>query len=209
MTAKKSTKNLDESTEEQIKNAARKVFHQKGFAATRTRDIAEEAGLNLALLNYYFRSKQKLFEIIMLETMSRFLQSMTFVFNDENTSLEQKLELVADKYIDLLIKEPEVPLFILSEIRNNSAEFAQKLPVKEILIKSAMARQFHDPKTQEKLGNIHPLHVMVNLMSLIVFPFIASPVLKNVGGMDDNQFAALMIQRKKLIPMWVKSMFDV
>ena len=59
----------DPSTEEKIKIAARSVFHKKGYAATRTRDIAEEAGINLALLNYYFRSKEKLIDIIMTETM--------------------------------------------------------------------------------------------------------------------------------------------
>ena len=60
--AKKSEAIKDLSTEQKIKNAARKVFTEKGYAATRTRDIAEAAGINLALLNYYFRSKQKLFE---------------------------------------------------------------------------------------------------------------------------------------------------
>jgi AcrR family transcriptional regulator len=63
MAKKKEVKALDTTTEAKIKNAARVVFHKKGFAATRTRDIAEEAGINLALLNYYFRSKEKLFEI--------------------------------------------------------------------------------------------------------------------------------------------------
>ncbi len=58
---------INASTEEKIKEAARRVFTQKGYAATRTRDIAEESGLNLALINYYFRSKEKLFDIIMLE----------------------------------------------------------------------------------------------------------------------------------------------
>ena len=53
------------STEEKILEAASKVFTEKGFAGTRTRDIAEHAGINLALLNYYFRSKEKLFEQVM------------------------------------------------------------------------------------------------------------------------------------------------
>jgi len=69
-------KKIDLSTETKIKEAARVVFYKKGFSATRTRDIAEEAGINLALLNYYFRSKEKLFEIIMFETFSAFVQSM-------------------------------------------------------------------------------------------------------------------------------------
>ena len=59
----------DTNTEDKILKAANKVFTQKGFAATRTRDIAAEAGINLALLNYYFRSKKKLFDIVMLENL--------------------------------------------------------------------------------------------------------------------------------------------
>ncbi len=71
--AKKDTeKAVDSSTEEKIKEAARVVFMKKGFAATRTRDIAEEAGINLALLNYYFRSKEKLFELVMFEKFQKF-----------------------------------------------------------------------------------------------------------------------------------------
>ena len=66
----------DLSTEEKIKAAAKKLFTQKGFAATRTRDIAEEAGINLALLNYYFRSKEKLFELVMKENVQLFLGTM-------------------------------------------------------------------------------------------------------------------------------------
>lgn len=72
---------IDTSTEEKIKEAARTVFHKKGFAATRTRDIAEEAGINLALLNYYFRSKQRLFELIMVET--------TAAFSDDGPCIER------------------------------------------------------------------------------------------------------------------------
>ena len=69
--ARKSKPETNLSTEEKFKEAARVVFTRKGYAATKTRDIAEEAGLNLALLNYYFRSKEKLFEIIMLEKITQ------------------------------------------------------------------------------------------------------------------------------------------
>ena len=99
----------DISTEEKIKNAARIVFQRKGFAATRTRDIAEEAGINLALLNYYFRSKEKLFDIVILETLSHFLQTMVSVFNDESTSFEKKIELIAENYINFGIEYPDAP----------------------------------------------------------------------------------------------------
>lgn len=204
MTGKKGKPEIDQSTEEKIKEAARRVFHKKGFAAARTRDIAEEAGINLALLNYYFRSKEKLFQIIMLESMQKFLRSLIEAFNDEETSLDQKLEVVVSKYIDLLVVEPDFPLFVLSELRNNPEEFATKLDVKDMIFHSTFMKQLVQHLKKEKI-DIHPLHYVVNIMGMTIFPFVASPLFKVVGGMDQKMFLAMMEQRRKLVPMWIKA----
>lgn len=204
MTGKIVKEEADASTEEKIKSAARTIFHKKGFAATRTRDIAEEAGLNLALLNYYFRSKQKLFDIIMLESMQQFLTSMTGVFNDQETSLEKKIELLVGNYIDLLIQEPNIPLFILSELRNNPQELVAKIRVKEVLMKSYLMKQMQQAMQEGKIAAIHPLHFIMNIMGLTVFPFIAKPILTNLGDLSEEDFNQLVEQRKALIPHWVK-----
>ena len=108
------------STEEKIKEAARKVFTTKGYSATRTRDIAEEAGINIALLNYYFRSKEKLFDLVMSEKAQKLFGVIAPIFNDRKTTLETKIELFTTTYIEMLIENHELPLFVLSEIRNNS-----------------------------------------------------------------------------------------
>lgn len=206
MVASKSKKELDKSTEEKIKSAARRVFHQKGFAATRTRDIAEEAGINLALLNYYFRSKEKLFQLIMTETMSGFLQRLGLVFNDAETSLEQKIELIAEAYIDQILEEPEIPLFLLSELRNGGDDFFEKMPFAQTLMGSSFVMQFGQAVMSGKISLGHPLQFLMNLMSLIVFPFVARPMLTKVGNLKDEDFHSLMQERKKLIPIWIKSM---
>src|SRR5215467_3762775 len=93
---------MDISTEEKIKHAARKLFTQKGYAGVRTRDIAAEAGINLALLNYYFRSKEKLFDIIMMENFKQFLQGIAMNIFDEKLSFEEKIEKLVIAYIDML-----------------------------------------------------------------------------------------------------------
>src|SRR5687768_3368256 len=98
--AKKKT--LDLSTEEKIKAAALKLFTKKGFAATRTRDISEEAGINLALLNYYYRSKERLFELVMTEILQNFFRGLTQIFNDESTSLDEKVSIFVKNYTALL-----------------------------------------------------------------------------------------------------------
>lgn len=206
MAGKKAKQSLDINTEAKIKAAARTVFHKKGYAATRTRDIAEEAGINLALLNYYFRSKEKLFELIMFETMFHFMQNMALVFNDESTALEKKVELMADKYIDLLISEPEIPLFIMSEIRNNAAGFLEKLPVGNMIMQSAFIKQYKKAVADGRVSEVNPLHFIMNLMGLVVFPFISSPILKKIGNLKDTQFEKLMQERKRFIPVWIKAM---
>lgn len=206
MAVKKNKAAEDTSTEEKIKNAARKVFHQKGFAATRTRDIAEEAKINLALLNYYFRSKKKLFDIIMLESLQQFLQSLSGVFNDENTSLESKFEKLVSGYIDLFIAEPDIPLFVLSELKQNADELVSKMNIKQFLLNSYFMQQIKEGIQKGELAPINPLHFVINMMSMTVFPFAARPLLKNIGNMKQEDFNALMIQRKAMIPKWLKAM---
>lgn len=197
---------IDSNTESKIRDAARAVFHRKGYAAARTRDIAEEAGMNLALLNYYFRSKEKLFELIMFETMFGFMQNMATVFNNQATTLEKKVELMAGKYIELMTKEPDIPLFILSEIRRNPDAFFEKLPLGKMMMNSVFIRQYQQAVARGQAVEPNPVHFMMNLMGLVIFPFAASPLLKKIGNITDPQFNRLMRQRKKLIPVWIKAM---
>ena len=198
---------IDASTEEKIKNPARTVFHKKGFAATRTRDIAQEAGINLALLNYYFRSKEKLFQIVMFETMSGFVQGLTSVFCDEHTTFEEKIELLADNYVNFAIEFPDVPIFIFSELRNNPEELFKTIPVRQMLSTSVFVRQFQEKVKAGVIKTPNLLHFIMNLMGLIIFPIIGRPFLSAIGGLNDTQFVQLMQERKKLIPVWVKAMF--
>src|SRR6187455_1667961 len=104
--AKKIKAEADLSTEEKIKSAARLVFTKKGYAATRTRDIAEESGINLALLNYYFRSKEKLFHIVMEEKFQKLFGTIAPILMDNTTTLEKKVELFASTYIHMLSENP-------------------------------------------------------------------------------------------------------
>ncbi len=194
------------STEEKIKTAARKLFMQKGYVATKTRDIAKEADINLALLNYYFRSKEKLFQIIMMEHLQFFKQGIVPVINDKNTSLEEKFESFISSYIDLLIQQPDIPLFILNEIRNNPDQF-MKIGLRDELAKSYFMKQLNKV-LQSKSKSIEPFHVMVSMMGLTVFPFIVSPMLKNVGKINQLQFNALMEERKTLIPKWMNAIIQ-
>ena len=197
--AKKKNDEVDQSTEQKIMTAAQRVFMQKGYSATRTRDIAEEAGINLALLNYYFRSKEKLFELVMFEKLSSFFGAIAPVLNDTSLSLDQKIILFSNNYIDLLTANPELPLFILSEVRTGPERFANKLPLTKI------ADSHFIKQLIEKRPDIHPLHFLMNVLALSVFPFVMKPIFQASGILNERAFAARMEERKTLIPRWINA----
>ena len=190
----------DQSTEEKIKDAARKVFTGKGYAATRTRDIAEAAGINLALLNYYFRSKEKLFEIVMVEKMQKFFGHILPVIYDEQSTLESKLESISAGYIDMFITNPDIPFFIMGEVRNNPAIIQNVIRKKDFLKNSIFIKQ-----VREKMPDQDPFQFFLSFLSLCIFPFVMRPVFQHLTETDDKKFNQMMTDRKKMIPVWTKA----
>jgi len=195
----------DMSAEEKIKEAAKKLFTQKGFAAVKTRDIAKEAGMNLALLNYYFRSKQKLFDIIMMENFRKFIQGISVEIFDEKATIDQKIETVTTAYIDFLTANPDLPLFILNEIRGNPSSIVDTINSEVSPMRSHFFKQLEQTgKLKNKKPAIDPFHFIANLIGLTVFPFVGKPILQRVTNVSDKKFQALMQERKKLVPIWLK-----
>ena len=205
MPSKRPVKTKEASTEQKIKEAARKLFTQKGFAATRTRDIAEEAGINLALLNYYFRSKQKLFDLIMEENFRQFLGGISANFTDQTLTMEEKVSKVVNGYIDFLTEFPDLPLFILSEIQGNPSELAAKLNAEIAPARRMFLEQLKEAKQGGKTA-LDPFQFVANLIGLSVFPFVAKPLLQRVLNVSDEQFYEYMNDRRKLVPMWIGMM---
>lgn len=192
----------DTSTEEKIKAAARKLFTQKGYDGTRTRDIAEEAGINLALLNYYFRSKEKLFEIVMLEKMHALFGAVTPVVNDPSTSLNEKIEKMVYAYFDMLCQHPDLPLFVLNEIKNNMSRVEMEFHPGKLISESLLVKQL-----KERRPDINPMHFVLNILGLSLFPFIARPIFLTAIK-DPKHFMVMMEERKRLVPGWVNAMLD-
>ena len=202
-------KEKDKTTELKIKEAARKLFMQKGFAATKTRDIAEEAGLNLALLNYYYRSKEMLFNIIIMESIGEFFSRMALVVNDEATSLEEKFKKMTSEYLEMIKQNPDLPLFVINEVRNPDSAFFDKVNNELTPLSSFMKQQIKTNIAEGKMDNTHQLHVMANCIGLILFPFLSAPILKRFANVSDEEFNSLMLERKELIPLWMTRMFNI
>lgn len=201
MSAKKHQ--VDLSTEEKIKEAARKVFSKKGYAATRTRDIAEEAGINLALVNYYFRSKDKLFNEIMHEKVYQLFGTIVPILVNPSLSLDLKISIVADSYIDMLIENPDLPLMVLSEMKNNPEGFGMKLQLSPLHKDSSLVKQIH-----ERNPDVNPMQFILSILGMIIFPFVARPVFATMSGMNKEEFIALMKERKSYINKWVDALLN-
>src|SRR5450432_4458903 len=152
---------INKSAEEKIREAARLVFTRKGYAATRTRDIAEESGVNLALLNYYFKSKEKLFDIVMLENIKTFSQSILAILNDTETSLFEKIEILVSHYIDMLINNPELPIFVLSELRSDPKKIFSQMDKRAKFKDSIMIKQWHALSKAKAVPQFNPMHLIM------------------------------------------------
>lgn len=196
--------NMDASTEERIKSAARIVFTKKGYQATKVRDIAAEADINLSLVNYYFRSKEKLFQLVMAEVVDKLINNVISVLNNEQLTLPEQVQQVADHYINLLLKNPDFPLFMVNEIFAGTDELL-KDNRKSAIFQSHFFKQLMALQKAGKL-NINPLHILMNLIGFVVMPFLARPLLERNKIIRHNEFAVLMEERRKLIPVWIKGM---
>jgi len=124
----------DTGTEEKILAAARKVFTTKGMAGARMQDIADEAGMNKALLHYYFRDKEKLFETVFLAEAQKFFPTINAIFASEQPLFE-KIETFVSEYIDEMLENPYLPWFVINEINRDPDQFMYKIWGKDNLPK--------------------------------------------------------------------------
>ena len=192
------------STEEKILISASKVFTEKGFSGTRTRDIAEEAGINLALLNYYFRSKEKLFDQVMKAKIVLLFGQILPIITDEKTTLEEKIDLTTEKYIDILSKNPNLPVFVISEIQKKNSELTSIIPIRKVFNNSSLIKQI-----KEKRPDMNPLHFLVSFLGMTIFPFVAKPIFNAFQIIKDDEFQQFIEERRKLIPIWVKTLLEL
>ena len=201
----KKTSAIPEGTaEKRIKEAAKQIFLSKGFGGSRTREIALLAKANPALVNYYFRSKENLFEVVMLEMMGEFMQHIARVVNRTETSFEQKIEDLVMCYVELGRENPSLPLFVLNEMRKGHLGVSKHAKnMKKILQMGIMSKQLEECIKMKKYRKIEIAEVMMSILGYSVFPYIAAPLIQTMGGMNALDFQTIMNHRKKHIADWI------
>ena len=187
-----------QSTEEKILAAARSVFIEQGMAGARMQDIANKAGINKALLHYYFRSKEKLFEVIFKDASTRLFFQISLILNAE-LPLFDKIRKFTNDYIEIVIDNPFLPLFVLNEINKQPHAFSKKLFGTNRPPLHKLADQVQEEIKKGVIKTIHPAHLIMNMMSMCVFPFLGKPMIQLTMNIDDTEFKILMEQRKTMI----------
>ena len=186
----------DATTEEKIVEAARTIFIKKGLSGARMQEIADEAGINKALLHYYFRSKDMLFEMIFRQSAQKLFAKLNIIF-DSDMSLFEKIEKFVGDYIDVIQENPYLPLFVLGEMNKNPDGFYRKMKHEFDFPKpDKFLMQINREIKEGRIKPIHPLQLLMNLISGTIFPFMARPIFQLHIGLTDAQFREFIQQRK-------------
>lgn len=194
--------NIDDSAERKILEAAKRVFQQKGMFGARMQEIADEAGINKAMLHYYFRSKDKLFDAVFQDAAKNFFSKIR-EFISVDKPLIEKIEYFVENYIELLIQNAFIPAFIITEVHQNPER------IKNMFMQSGVNPELifsNDIKSAISLGIIHPIdpkQLIINIVGLCVFPVAAKPIVTNMLKMEGDEYQSFIEVRKKEVAKFV------
>jgi TetR/AcrR family transcriptional regulator len=188
----------DGNTEKRILDAARRVFLSKGMAGARMQEIADEAGINKSLLHYYFRSKDKLFDHILNEVIERIAMGIKGIFEKEMTVIERVNALV-DVYMNVLLENPYFPIFVLTVINQNPEKFVTQLRQHVVVHMQHFMLQVMAESEKGLIRPIHPMHLLLNVLGMIIFPFAVFPLFSNVAGKEMEPFFNNFLEERKSV----------
>jgi AcrR family transcriptional regulator len=189
-------------TETLILDAARKVFLENGFDGTTMQMIASESGINKALLHYYYRSKDRLFEAIFIEAFAHMVPNLMKIFASD-AEFPDKIRGFVETYISALMEYPQIPLFILHELHRNPGRII------ELIHSTGMNPDFviNIIRQEIKKGTIidlDPYQLMVNMLGMCIFPFAARPMIQGfVFKNDANAYQAFLEKRKSEVAVFI------
>lgn len=188
----------DNKTEEKIQEAARQVFLEKGFDGARMQEIADKANINKAMLHYYFRTKNKLFEKVFEDAFKKFIPQVGQIMLSDD-DLVIKIKSFISTYIDLLLDNQFLPLFIMKEITRNPKIVENLITIKFSEILEAFQYFIDDEVAKGKIKPVDAKNLIINIVSMCIFPFIAQPMMLTFFEMKNDEYDKLMIDRKEVV----------
>jgi len=197
----------DGDTEKRILDAAHVVFLRSGTAGARTQEIAAEAGVNSALLHYYFRSKERLAEAVFQRAAGELFPVVVSILRSERP-LDEKVRRVIAIELDRLTRTPYLPAYIISELAYHPERIHSLLAALTGSRPEALGQTVAETiqaqiRAEVRAGRMRPIateQFLVNLLSLCIFPFAAQPMLAGLLGLDGERFARFIRDRKRELP---------
>ena len=188
------------STEEKILLAAKDVFMRKGYAGTRMQEVADAAGINKAMLHYYFRSKEKLFRVILTEATEIIAPMLVRAISSEKSVMD-KIEDLVRGYIAILKERPYLPLFVVHELSQNQGAFMRETLQKDTQQPAMLGfiQQVIEEGEAGTIRKVNPLTLVMNTMSMVVFPYVARPMIEVMTDTQGITFDMLMADRAEEI----------
>lgn len=199
---KKENQPLGDSTEQKIFDAAHEVFTQKGMDGAKMQEIADRAGINKALLHYYYRSKEKLYETVARAIIGKALPAVRQVIEGEQP-LEEKIRRFIETYIDIISRDTFIPLFIISEINKHPDRFIDIVMPKDLPKPEVFFRQVEAEIAAGRIRPIKPQHLIVHIISMCVFPFVGKPMMRLILGMSPSEMRFFLEERKEEVTGFV------
>ena len=197
----------DLSTEVKIKEVAKRIFISKGFNGCTSREIAKEAGMNVALVNYYFKSKGHLFELVISSVLKDFTISLIDVFKS-NMSLVNKVKILIEKEYEFLNNHPEIPNFIINELGKKDKSFFDRLDIATEVHQTNIFLEVEKAQESGEMRKIDIVSLMLLIMSNCHFPFMAKPMIKTINSLEDAQYNEhLMVHKQYVTEMLINYLF--
>jgi len=211
---KSPSQSRDGATEQRILDAAHAVFLRHGTAGARTQEIAREAGVNSALLHYYFRTKARLAEAVFTRAATQLMPAVIGILGSD-TTLEQKVEQVVEVELRQLLKTPYLPGYILSELTHHPERVRQLFSSATGMAPTEVGTRVFKVLRKQidervRAGRMHPIgpdQFAINLLALCVFPFAARPMVMALVGLDQGGFEQFINRRRKeLAPFFLRAL---
>ena len=184
--------------EKVILEVAEKEFLQKGFAGARIVEIAERAEVSQSMLNYYFKSKEMLFDRVMTEKIRQLKESVTVVFGMDGITVVEKIKEVVERHFEFMCENPDLPRFVINELTVRP-EYVKKIKdeglpdLKNVV--QILQRDLDAATSEGETAQIDAATLMMDILSLNFFTFIALPIFDYViEGFDREEYLRQRVQ---------------
>ena len=189
---------ITEKSEDKIKEAARRVFLKKGFDGTTSRDIAREADMNIALTNYYFRSKEKLFLEIFRDVLELYFRSMMEILN-KKVDIKHKISEMIEHDFKMMKDEPDLVIFIMNEIHKEPDRLFSGMSLFKQMQSTYFTQQLEEGIADGTIRDIKLENLLPLIKCSVEFIYLGKPIHKRLFDMSDEDFDMYAMKQKEHI----------